>query len=221
MSYLLRVHLQDRPGSLGLLAMSLGSVGADILSLDVVERGDGYAIDDVVVEVPRTSLPDTLITASEKVDGVTVESIRPYTGVLETHRELELIDHVASAGKQRLQALVDNTPRVLRVSWSMIVTRSGGGVLQLFASPAAPETPLERADWLPLSAPTELDGSAEWVPQAWRDIDTRLAASPIGGREPGTAEKALLLGRPGGPDFLPAEIARLGYLTRIVSTLIA
>lgn len=199
--------------------MSLGAVGADILSLDVVERGDGYAIDDVVVEVPRTSLPDTLITASEKVDGVTVESIRPYTGVLETHRELELIDHVASAGAQRLQALVDNTPRVLRVSWSMVVARSGDAVLQLFASPGAPETRLEKADWLPLAEPTELDGTAEWVPQAWQDMDTRLAASSIGGTTDGGA-RALLLGRPGGPEFLPAEIARLGYLTRIVSTLI-
>ena len=49
-SYLLRVYLQDRPGSLGLLAVSLGSIGADILSLDVVERGEGYAVDDIVVE---------------------------------------------------------------------------------------------------------------------------------------------------------------------------
>ena len=40
-SYLLRVQLEDRPGSLGSLAVALGSVGADILSLDVVERGDG------------------------------------------------------------------------------------------------------------------------------------------------------------------------------------
>ena len=40
-SYLLRVQLEDRPGSLGSLAVALGSVGADILSLDVVERGAG------------------------------------------------------------------------------------------------------------------------------------------------------------------------------------
>ncbi|EUA13996.1 putative amino acid-binding ACT domain protein [Mycobacterium xenopi 4042] len=42
----------DRPGSLGSLAVALGSVGADILSLDVVERASGYAIDDLVVELP-------------------------------------------------------------------------------------------------------------------------------------------------------------------------
>ena len=40
-SYLLRVELEDRPGSLGSLAVALGSVGADILSLDEVERGQG------------------------------------------------------------------------------------------------------------------------------------------------------------------------------------
>ena len=56
-SYLLRVQLEDRPGSLGSLAVALGSVGADILSLDVVERGSGYAIDDLVVELPPARCP--------------------------------------------------------------------------------------------------------------------------------------------------------------------
>ena len=96
-SYLLRVQLDDRPGSLGSLAVALGSVGADILSLDVVERAAGYAIDDLVVELPPGAMPDLLITAAEKLDGVYVEAIRPHTGLLEAHRELELIDHVAAA----------------------------------------------------------------------------------------------------------------------------
>ena len=52
-SYLLRVELEDRPGSLGSLAVALGSVGADILSLDVVERTSGYAVDDLVVELTQ------------------------------------------------------------------------------------------------------------------------------------------------------------------------
>lgn len=77
--------------------MALGSVGADILSLDVVERGPGYAIDDLVVELPAGSMPDTLITAAENLNGVFVDSIRPHTGLLEAHRELELIDHIAAA----------------------------------------------------------------------------------------------------------------------------
>lgn len=82
-SYLLRIELADRPGSLGSLAVALGSVGADILSLDVVERGNGYAIDDLVVELPPGAMPDTLITAAEALNGVRVDSVRPHTGLLE------------------------------------------------------------------------------------------------------------------------------------------
>lgn len=216
MSYLLRVYLQDRPGSLGLLAVSLGSIGADILSLDVVERGEGYAVDDIVAEVPRGALPDTLITAAEKVDGVRVDSIRPYTGLLETHRELELVNDVAVAGRERLQVLVDAAPGVMRVAWATIITAGGGGAIQLFGSSSAPETQLTDASWLPIPAAAELDPESDWIPAAWRDMDTRLAAAPIG--SPG---KALLLGRPGGPDFRPSEIARLGYLSKIVTTVLA
>ncbi len=213
-SYLLRVHLQYRPGSLGLLAVQLGSVGADILSLEVVERGDGYAVDDLVVEVAPGGLPDSLITAAEKVKGVRVDSIRPYSGVLDTHRELELIDQVATAA-DKLQVLVDNTPRVLRVSWATVITSGASGVLQLFGSSGAPETPLEEVDWLPLSASVQLDSDGDWVPQAWKDMDTRMAAAPLG-----RGDKAILLGRIGGPDFRPSEVARLGYLAGIVSTVL-
>ncbi|AMC52101.1 hypothetical protein RN10_1564 [Mycobacterium tuberculosis] len=111
-SYLLRIELADRPGSLGSLAVALGSVGADILSLDVVERGNGYAIDDLVVELPPGAMPDTLITAAEALNGVRVDSVRPHTGLLEAHRELELLDHVAAAegATARLQVLVNEAP---------------------------------------------------------------------------------------------------------------
>ena len=68
-SFLLRVQLDDRPGSLGSLAVALGSVGADILSLDVVERASGYAIDDLVVDLPPGAMPDMLITAAESWSG--------------------------------------------------------------------------------------------------------------------------------------------------------
>jgi hypothetical protein len=216
-SYLLRVQLEDRPGSLGSLAVALGSVGADILSLDVVERGAGYAIDDLVVDLPAGSMPDTLITAAEKLTGVYVDSIRPHTGLLEAHRELELIDHVAAAGGRaaRLQVLAEEAPRVLRVGWCTVVRATAGGVERMSGSHGAPETHIPSAPWLPLEHAKVLDGTADWVPQLWRDMDTTLAAAPLGDHN-----TAVMLGRPGGPGFRPSEVARLGYLAGIVATIL-
>ncbi|WP_067658513.1 amino acid-binding protein [Nocardia harenae] len=212
MSYLLRVQLPDRPGSLGALALALGSVGADIISLDVVERGAGFAVDDLVVDVPPNALPDTLITAAESIGDVIVDSIRPYSGLLDTHRELELIDQVANARDDRLQILVDGAPRVLRVGWSTVIDTGPQGAYRVVGSQSAPQTQAGSAPWLPLDKPAVLDPDSEWVPEIWRDMDTKLAAAPLGHHG-----RALLLGRPGGPDFRPSEVARLGYLAGIVA----
>lgn len=216
-SYLLRIELVDRPGSLGSLAVALGLVGADILSLDVVERSSGLAIDDLVIELPPGAMPDTLITAAESLPGVRVDSVRPHTGLLEAHRELELLDRVSAAGDNasRLQVLADQAPRILRVSWCTVLRGTHDGQVQrLAASAGAPETRAVSAPWLPLEQASTLDGSAEWVPQAWRDMDTTMVAAPLG--DPDTA---VVLGRP-GPEFRPSEVARLGYLAGIVATLL-
>jgi hypothetical protein len=217
-SYLLRVQLEDRPGSLGSLAVALGSVGADILSLDVVERLAGYAVDDLVVDLPAGAMPDMLITAAEQLHGVYVDSIRPHTGLLEAHRELELIDHVAAADgtHRRLQVLVDEAPRVLRVGWCTVARLTDSGPQRVVGSAGAPETQAADTPWLPLERAEALDAGADWVPQVWRDMDTTLAVAPLG--DPRTA---IMLGRPGGPAFRPSEVARLGYLAGIVATIIS
>ncbi len=215
-SYLLRVQLVDRPGSLGSLAVALGSVGADILSLDVVERASGYAIDDLVVDLAPGAMPDSLITAAEALNGVRVDSVRPHTGLLEAHRELELLDHVAVAARNtKLQVLADEAPRVLRVGWCTVVRSVAGGMHSVVGSLGAPETRLRATPWMPLAQATALDATDDWVPQVWRDLDTTLVAAPLG-----SPDLAVMLGRPGGPEFRPSEVARLGYLAGIVATLL-
>ena len=91
-------------------------------------------------------MPDMLITAAENLNGVYVDTIRPHTGLLEAHRELELIDHIAAAdGKtKRLQVLADEAPRVLRVGWCTVVRLTESGLERIVGSHGAPETHIGR-----------------------------------------------------------------------------
>ena len=215
MSFLLRVVLPDKPGSLGAVATALGNAGADILGVDVVERGHGHAVDDLAVELPHGRPPDVLITAAESVPGVEVESVRPHSGRLETHRELELIDQIASDPEKGLQLLADGVPRIFRAGWALIAAREDGSSHRLAESSAAPETRAGDLPWLPLEKATVLDPEVHWMPEPWSALDTELAAAPIGPKA-----RVLVIGRPGGPAFRPSELARLSHLTGIVVTVL-
>lgn len=215
LSFLIRVQLPDSPGTLGAVATALGTIGADILSVDVVERTGGVAIDDLVIELPSGRLPDALITAAESIPGVEVDAVRPYAGVLDTHRELELVEEIAAQPASGLETLVEGVPRIIRAGWSIVVTNAEGGIRRLASSSAAPEVPITHLPWLPLERATVLDGEEDWVPETWQELGTELAATPLG--KPG---KALLVGRPGGPLFRAAEVARLAHFAGIVAVVL-
>lgn len=215
MSFLLRVQLPDRPGTLGAVASALGEIGADILSVDVVERGSGVAIDDLVVELPSGRLPDTLITAAESIEGVEVDAVRPYAGVLDTHRELELVEEVAEEPARGLAIFTEGVPKIIRAGWAVVLGYDGAGVHRLTASAAAPETRMQNPPWMPLARATVLDGEEPWVPETWRELGTELAATPLG-----KPDRVLLVGRPGGPMFRAAEVARLAHLAGIVAVVL-
>lgn len=214
-SFLIRVQLPDTPGTLGAVATALGVIGADILSVDVVERGGGLAIDDLVIELPSGRLPDALITAAESVPGVEVDAVRPYAGVLDSHRELELVEEIAAQPASGLSLLVEGVPRIVRAGWSIVVEHTDEGVQRLASSCASPEAPITDLPWLPLERATVLDAEEPWVPQTLQELGTELAATPLG--KPG---KALLVGRPGGPMFRAAEVARLAHFAGIVAVVL-
>ena len=73
---LVRVWLPDRPGALGLVASRIGSAGADIVGVDVVERGDRIAVDEFAVVVPDDGRLDLMVREIEQVDGASVEEVR-------------------------------------------------------------------------------------------------------------------------------------------------
>jgi hypothetical protein len=216
-SFLLRIVLPDKPGSLGAVATALGNAGADILGVSVVERAAGHAVDDLAVELPPGRPPDVLITAAESVPGVEVESVRPHSGLLETHHELALIDEIAGDPEHGLALLADGVPRIFRAGWALVVRREGQHSSRLAQSAAAPETIAGDLPWLPLSRAIVLDPAVHWVPAPWSDLDTELAAAPFG---PASEAQALVAGRPGGPAFRASELARLTHLAGIVTTVL-
>jgi hypothetical protein len=215
MSFLIRVQLPDRPGALGAVATARGKVGVDILSLDVVERRSGVAIDDLVVELPSGRLPDVLITAAESVQGVEVDAVRPWAGVLDTHRELELVERIAADPEYGLQVFTDGVPKIIRAGWAVVFATTDGEPQRVTASFAAPETVAGTLPWWPLRRATILDSEEAWVPLPWRELGTELAATPLGG-----PDRVLLVGRPGGPMFRAAELARLEHLAGIVAVVL-
>jgi hypothetical protein len=214
-SFLLRVVLPDKPGSLGAVATALGNAGADILGVDVVERTQGTAIDDLAVELPPGRPPDVLITAAESVPGVGVESVRPHSGKLDTHRELELIEEITTDPDRGLQLLADGIPRIFRAGWALVVEREGDRSYRLAQSTAAPETSAGDLPWLPLKRAIVVDPEVHWVPEPWSALDTELAAAPFG-----LKQRVLVVGRPGGPAFRLSELARLTHLAGIVTTVL-
>ena len=72
----LRVWLPDRPGALGLVASRIGAVRGDVLAIDILERGGGQVVDELVVSLPVGTPQELLVTEVGAVDGVAVESVR-------------------------------------------------------------------------------------------------------------------------------------------------
>lgn len=73
--YVVRIALPDRPGALGLVASRIGAVGGDIVAINILEREEGRAVDEFVVEIGR-DLIDLLQSEIHEVDGVSVLDIR-------------------------------------------------------------------------------------------------------------------------------------------------
>lgn len=214
MSYLLRIVLPDRPGTLGAVATALGAVGADILSLDVIERAGGRATDDLVVELPPDKLADSLVSAAVTVPGVQVESIRPYAGQLDAHRELELLDDIAAKPHESLTVLADGVARVFRAGWALVLGAPVDGQAPVLAADnSAPEVESVSVPWWPPRPARELVPDSAWAPADWERLGTELAVAPLG-------DGALLVGRP-TQRFLPSELVRLQHLAAVAGSVTA
>jgi hypothetical protein len=214
-TYLLRVRLPDQPGVLGKVASALGSTGADIESIVVVDRAPGYAVDDLVVSLPAGALADRLVSAASSVHGVVVETVQRHHGRLRMHDDLAVLDDAASSDDP-LRTFATGLPELLHASYCLIVDAAnpaGDPATIVAATMSAPDTRC-RSGWLPLATARDVAADEVWDDPTVAGPDCELAAVPF--RE----TSAVLLGRIGGPAFRPAELTRLSHLARVAQALL-
>lgn len=120
-----RVWLADRPGALGLVASRIGGVRGEILGIEILERGAGRAVDELVVELPDPQLTELLIDEINAVDGVDVEDVRPAPHAMRDPRldALETVALLVRAGTraEMLSVLVSHAKTDLEAAWGAVV----------------------------------------------------------------------------------------------------
>jgi catechol 2,3-dioxygenase-like lactoylglutathione lyase family enzyme len=211
--YLLRLQLTDRPGTLGAIAGALGRAGVDILALDVVEHNrGGTAVDDVVVDLPDGGMPDTAVSACTSVPGVTVAFVTPYPAGAPLGRDLEIVELMAEQPSDAEQVLASAIPDLFRLAWGIVLDASEGKARVEYRSVGSPQDDGFVTPWLPLASARRIEVDPGWAPTGWSDL--LVVAAPLSGRD-----RALLVGRHQTPPILDSEVARLGYLTTLATTL--
>lgn len=202
---LLRVQLPDRPGSLGAVASALGTVGADIHAVEIVDRGVDYAIDDFMLNLPGTVMPESLLSACSQIEGVKVLWVSHYHSDWGVESDIATLNRMASDPKHGGEILTEESPIVFHSSWALLVDVAGASVLA--ASELAPDITGEHlAAFGSMDSTYTSELAAEWQP-GWGD--TLIAVAPL------TGQRAIVIGRNGGPGYLPAELVRLQHLATL------
>ena len=216
MIFTLRVSLPDRPGILGRVATAFGKGDVNILTLDVVDREDGVAVDDLRVEAPR-GMQEALRRAAAEVPGFAVEYVRPLEAFRHVLEPLELAALLEDSEGEALARLVEHLPDTFGATWAIAVDVGTAPPDVLAASMGAP--------------------SLSRLPEAWLDFGD-LVVPPAGASSKGAAlprsrqgegglevaaallagpSAAVLLGRKRGPRFRASELLHLRLLARMAA----
>jgi hypothetical protein len=206
--FLMRVSLPDRPGSLGAVASAMGSVGGDINAVEIVEKGDGVVVDDFIVDLPPGQLPETIITACHHLEGVRVEWISRYPEGGGLQSDLEALERMTADPANAAETLVALSPVVFRSHWSVLLQVAGDEVSTLVSTTLAPEfTTANAGPIAPFDVTHRVELESGWLP-GW--AESTVVVVPL------TRDRAIVIGRLGGPAFLDSEIARLHHLAELI-----
>jgi hypothetical protein len=129
-TFVVRVWLPDRPGALGAVTSRVGAVGGDVVGIEILERGVGRAIDELVVTLDRPELLDLLVNEILQVDGVEIESAQP----LDDARRDPLLDALETAAvlvgagspAAAVDSLVEHATRITGSRWGAALSLDHG-----------------------------------------------------------------------------------------------
>lgn len=196
--YALEIILQDEPGALGAVASLIGQLGADVVDVDVLEHGRGWARDEITVELAGAEAADQLGAELSGLKGVEVEHLAP-VGEYGPHLLVDALEVAGAVVSENsvpgmLEALVSGTVVAFGVSWAVVVSEER-------------DRPLAVAGGVPPASITRPGGG----PLRFVGSDDSLALSL------GDTAMVLVVGREGWP-FRNRERRELTTLTHIVAT---
>lgn len=210
-TYVVRVWVPDRPGALGAVASRIGAVRGDLVGIDILERGGGRAIDELVVHLPEDELVPLLVAEMSQVDGVDVEDVRPAAGDVVDAR-LDALETAAVLVQQpdadKLQRmLAEHARHDFGADWAMVVVHGSSDADALVTVGEAPTAAWARAF---------VEGSRSSAALSAGDTGPDdIAWAALNG-----IEGALVLGRHGRP-FRARERRQLAALARIADARLA
>lgn len=202
-AYVIRIWLSDRPGALGAVASEIGAAGGDLIGIDILERGGGRAIDELIVELAEPALVPVLIAHLRSVEGVDVEDIR------------EVSDHAVDPRLDALDTAIE-----------LVEARSVEALLKVLASRGCRDFEADWASVIDHSAPEPLASVGRGPEKPWiaaflagSRASVRVAAGETGPDDVAwaalsSAELTLVLGRRGRP-FRARERRQATALARI------
>ena len=205
-TYVVRVWMPDRPGALGQVASRIGAVRGDVVGIDILERGAGRAIDELVVQLPDDALLSLLLTEIAAVDGVDVEDVRPAADSLRD-------PHLAA----------------LETAAMLVGASTVDELLQLLAEHASLDFTAEWAAVLDVSEPEVRAAIGPVPPAAWLEafVEGSRSSARVAAHESGpddiawaplpSARLSLVIGRSGRP-LRARERRQVAALARIADT---
>ena len=194
MPFLLRVELPDVPGPWAASRPRSVRPAATSRRSRSSRSADGTAVDDVLLEIAPGAMPDSIVSACNKLDGVQVVWISRYAAGGNLFLDLEAVEELTADPARR------------STGWSTCC-RSPSAPTGRRGSPEQGHRARHRGGAV---------RSRVRPDRAGRAAGARRRATSAGRR---STNQIVLIGRRGGPEFLDSELARLGHLVSLAPSI--